>query len=390
MNFDEYTDRRGTNSAKWDAMEKFSGVSPSDGIPMWVADMDFVAAPFLQDAVKHQMEIANYGYFVGLDTYQEATCWWMKNRHKWETDPDWVVTTYGLGNAIAIAIEAFSQPGDKIVTFTPVYHEFRRKIETSERVVVECELTATPDGYQLDIEAWDKQMTGDEKIALFCSPHNPAGRVWTKAEQREIADFCTRHDLLLISDEIHQDLVYSGSEHLPMHVAAPDIEDRLLVLTSASKTFNIAGLRTGQVIIPDAKLRHQFKDRINRLNMQPPLFGIALTRAAYSPEGAVWVDELVKYLDGNRKVFDERINAIPGLKSMPMQATYLSWVDFSGTGMDVAEVNNRITKSARITANQGPTFGKGGENFMRFNIGTQRSRIIEAMERMEAAFSDLQ
>ncbi|MGR3660035.1 MAG: MalY/PatB family protein [Paracoccaceae bacterium] len=390
MNFDEYTDRRGTHSTKWDGMEDYLGVSPDDGIAMWVADMDFRSPDCIQQALQQMIDNGNYGYFSGFDEYNAAICWWMQNRHNWTVAPKEIFTTHGLCNAISLILQAFTQPGDGVILFTPVYHAFARVIKAGDRKVVECELARTDTGYEMDFDAYDAQMTGTEKVVILCSPHNPAGRVWTQEELQGVADFCERHDLLLISDEIHHDLVFPGVKHLPMPVAAPEINHRLIMLTAASKTFNIAGIHCGNVIIPDEKLRKQFAAVMSQFSVSPANFGIVAATAAYSPEGALWVDELVKYLDGNRKVFDDRINAIPGLKSMPMQATYLSWVDFSGTGMDLTEVNNRIANTARIGANQGPTFGKGGDNFLRFNIGTQRSRIVEAMDRIEAAFSDLQ
>ena len=227
-------------------------------------------------------------------------------------------------------------------------------------------------------------------MLILCSPHNPGGRVWSAQELRAVAEFCARHDLLLVSDEIHHDLVMPGCHHTPMPVAAPDCADRLVMLTAASKTFNLAGTHCGNVIIADEALRRQFGATLAAMGISPNSFGLHAVTAAYSPAGAEWVDALCAYLDGNRKVFDDGVNAIPGLQSMPLESTYLAWVDFSGTGMDVAEFTARVEHEAQIAANHGPTFGTGGTSFLRFNLGAPRSVIEDAVARLQRAFGDLQ
>lgn len=391
MSFDEIIDRHGTKSSKWDLMEPVFGVPAKDGLAMWVADMDFRAPEFLQDAVRGMIDKANYGYFCGIDSLYEAVCWWMKTRHGWDIDPDWITTTYGLGNGIAMALQTFTAPGDTVVTFTPVYHEFEVKIAKTGRVNLQLPLHRQADGtYGLDFDAYESQMTGREKMLIISSPHNPAGRVWTGDELRQIAEFCIRHDLLLISDEIHCDLVLPGYRHVPMHVAAPQIEDRLIMMTSASKTFNIAGARLGCVILPDPGLRARFQAFHKSLDMSPNLLGVELTRAAYCEAGAVWVDELTGYLAGNAGLFEARLSAIPGLTAMPMQSTYLAWVDFTDTGMGRDEIHQRVYRQARIAATPGHTLGKGGENFLRFNLAMPRAHVEQACARLDEAFSDLQ
>ncbi len=290
----------------------------------------------------------------------------------------------------ALCIDAFTAPGDGIVLLTPVYHAFARVAKAAGRVVVECRLKQTAGRYEMDFDAWDAQMTGTEKLLILCSPHNPGGRVWTVEELRGVAEFCKRHSLLLISDEIHNDLVYPGEHHTVMPLAAPDIADRLVMMTATTKTFNIAGAHVGNVIIPDPTLRARFATRMMALGISPNSFGVHMATAAYSPEGAAWVDDLMIYLDGNRRVFDAGVNAIPGLASMPLQATYLAWVDFAGTGMSQDEFTARVEQGARIATNHGASFGAGGESFLRFNLGAPRSHITEAVERLQRAFADLQ
>lgn len=389
--FDTPIDRRGTRCVKWDGMEAAYGVSPDDGLAMWVADMDFAAPDPVRDAVRAMADHGVFGYFGDDSAYRAAICWWMDNRHGWTVDPNTIFTTHGLVNGVAMCLDTWTAPGDGVVLFTPVYHAFARVIRAAGRVVVECPLATTDDGtYVLDLARWDTQMTGRERMLVLCSPQNPGGRVWTRDELRRVADFAQRHDLVLVSDEIHHDLVFPGTTHVPMTHAAPDIADRLVMLTSASKTFNIAGSHVGNVIIPDPDLRRAFGNRMAALGMSPNAFGLHMVTAAYSPAGAAWVDDLVAYLDGNRRVFDEGVNAVPGLRSVPLQSTYLAWVDFAGTGMSRAEFTRRIEADARIAANHGPSFGLGGDSFLRFNLGLPRARIAEAVARLQGAFSDLQ
>jgi cystathionine beta-lyase len=389
-NFDLLIDRRGTHSAKWDMMEANFGVPAADGIAMWVADMDFQPPACVQAAVEAMAGHGVYGYFGDDRSYRDAIRWWMKNRHGWEVEPQAIFTTHGLVNGTALCVEAYSKPGDSVVLMTPVYHAFARIVAAAGRRVVECPLALANGRYVLDIPGWDARMTGSERMLILCSPHNPGGRVWTSDELRAIADFCKRHDLILVSDEIHHDLVMPGQRHTVMPLAAPDILDRLVMMTATTKTFNLAGSHIGNVIIPDEALRGPFQARMNALGISPNSFGMAMATAAYSPEGAAWVDALVAYLDGNRRLFDEGVSAVPGLSSMALEATYLGWVDFTGTGMAPAEFIARVEKQARIAANHGASFGLGGDNYLRFNLATPRAVVAEAVERLQDAFADLQ
>ncbi len=390
MNFDEMIERRGTHSDKWDRMEMLFGVPSTDGIPMWVADMDFRPPTSVQQALEKMLAQGIYGYFGDDRDYLEAIRWWMDTRHGWQIDPKWIFTTHGLVNGTALCVDAFTRPGDGIVLMTPVYHAFARVIKAAGRTVVDCDLAVRDGLYVPDFAAWDARMTGGERMMILCSPHNPGGRVWTAEELRGIADFCKRHDLILISDEIHHDLVYPGRIHIPTAVAAPDLADRLVTMTATTKTFNIAGAHSGNVIIADDRLRALFAARMGALGISPNSFGIEMATAAYSAEGAAWLTELLAYLDGNRQIFDQAMNALPGIRSMPLQATYLGWVDFSGTGMPPAEFTARVEKEAHIAASHGASFGASGANFLRFNLATQRARVIEAVARLQRAFGDLQ
>ena len=389
MSFDTPPDRRDTHCMKWDAMEALYGVSPQDGISMWVADMEFEAAPVIQKAVQDMVDHGVYGYFGDDSKYRAAICWWMENRHGWTVDPDAIFTTHGLVNGTAMCVDAFTKPGDAVVLFTPVYHAFAKVIKAAGRSVNECEMVLENGRYEMDFDRFDAQMTGKETMVILCSPHNPGGRVWTKAELQAVAAFAKRHDLILVSDEIHHDLVFSGQTHIPMANIA-GIADRLVMMTATTKTFNIAGSHSGNVIIEDPDLRATFAAHMAALGMSPNSFGLFMATAAYSPEGAKWVDDCVAYIEENKTLFDDGINAIPGLNSMNLEATYLAWVDFSGTGMSKEEFSTRVARDAKIAVNAGPTFGKGGDAFLRFNIAAPRAQIEEAVTRMQTAFADLQ
>ena len=390
MDFDEVIDRRGTHSSKWDTMEELYGVSPDSGLSMWVADMDFRAPEIIQEKLRGINSHGIYGYYGDHTEYNNSIKWWMKNRHNWEIDTSWIFTTHGLVNGTGLCIDAFTKPGDGIILFTPVYYQFSNLVEAARRKVVECPLKLIDNQYHFDFVAYERNLSGDEKMVILCSPHNPGGRVWTQNELREVAKFAKKHDLVLVSDEIHHDLVYPNKSHTVMPIANPSVCDRLVMMTATTKTFNIAGAHSGNVIISNPNLRQKFSERIKALGISPNSFGLFMATAAYSPEGAQWLDELLHYIDGNRVIFDREVNKIPGLSSMPLEGTYLAWVDFSGTGMEEKEFIYRVQEKAKIAVNHGSTFGTGGEKFLRFNLATPRTLVVEATKRLKDAFSDLQ
>lgn len=388
--FDRRIERRGTGCAKWDLMGPLYGVPPEDGIAMWVADTDFAAPDPVRAALAQMADHGVFGYPGDDAGYREAIRWWMATRHGWQIAPGAIFSTHGLVNAVGLCLDTFSDPGDGVVLFTPVYHAFARLITAAGRTVVECPLARRGGRYGMDLAAYDALIGPRTRLAILCSPHNPGGTVWRPEELRALADFARRHDLLLLSDEIHHDLVFPGARHLPMARAAPEIRDRLVTLCAASKTFNIAGAHIGNVVIEDPALHARFDARLKALGLKPNAFGLRMVEAAYSPDGAAWCDALVDYLDGNRRLFDAALAEIPGAASMPLEATYLAWVDFAGTGLSQTELLERVQTTARIAANHGETFGTGGAGHLRFNLGAPRGVVREAANRLVAAFADLQ
>ncbi|MBM2321511.1 MULTISPECIES: MalY/PatB family protein [Marivita] len=388
--FNVPNDRRGTHCSKWDVLDSKFDVPNADGIAMWTADSDYPTAPCVLRAMQAAVDHGVFGYWTDNTDYHAAIQWWMKNRHGWDIDTDWIMTTQGLGNAIALCLDVWSEPGDRIVTFNPVYHEFEFKIRRAGRVPVQCPLTRDGDTYQIDFDDAQSRLDGTEKLLIFCSPQNPSGRIWSAEELRQVAAFAARNDLIVVADEIHHDFIYPGHTFVPYDVAVPDARDRSVILTASSKTFNIAGLKTGNIIIPDATLREAMAQRLRSLDYSPNRMGLEMVTAAYTPEGAEWVDAQIDHLIENRRIFDDAMNAIPGVHSLPLASTYLAWVDFSGTGMDFEEISRRVRKDARIAPSPGPEFGPGGETFLRFNLATQTYRVEDAAKRVQEAFNDLQ
>lgn len=392
MNFDTDIGRRDTACVSYTKLEAKFGWTAPDAIPMWIADSDFATAPCVTAALDQAVSHGAFGYGYDKDAYAAASVWWMATRHGWMIEPDWIIASQGLGHAIATILDIWSSPGERVAYFTPVYHEFRLKTERAGRRIVELPMTLDDGTYVLDWDAAGAAIAPDTRILLWCSPQNPSGRIWTADEQREVAAFAAAHDLILVSDEVHNDLIFdhAGARHIPMDIAAPEHRDRTITLHAASKAFNLAGLRVGQMIIPDARLRGKVMARMDALNYDPNSFGILATTAALSPDGAGWLAEQMAYLDGNRRLFDAGVNAIPGLRSMVLQSTFLPWVDFSATGMTADEITARIHGQARIGSAPGPWFGKGGECFHRFNLAMPRLWIEETVSRLQTAFADLQ
>ncbi|MEK9910948.1 MAG: MalY/PatB family protein [Candidatus Puniceispirillum sp.] len=390
FNFDEVIDRVGTHSSKWDTMQQKYGVSPQTGIAMWVADMDFRAPPAVQEALAGALDHGVHGYFGDDSAYRTALVNWVKRRHDWDVQPGWIINAHGLGYGVSLCVKAFSAPGDGVIVFSPVYHAFARIIKATGRQLVESPLVERNGRYVMDLDALAASLTGAEKMIVFCSPHNPGGRVWDEAELRQLVAFCETHDLVLVSDEVHNDLVYKRNQHHVLAHLVPEMAHRLVTLVATTKTFNLAGCMIGSIVAPDAYLHSRLtKVAASASGNSFNRIGMLMCTAAWQ-YGDAWLDSLLDYLDENRRIFEDGIAAIPGLKAMPLEATYLCWVDFSGTGMSEADYLKRVEGDAQIAVNHGATFGRGGETFLRFNIACRRALVVEAVNRLKSAFSDLQ
>ena len=390
FDFDRVVERRGTHASKWDNMTKYSGIDAKDGIPMWVADMDFVAPPGVTEALHAEIERGTHGYYADTGSWAEAMCAWMAKRHDVTFDPAWVSPTPGIVSGLGLILQAVTAPGDEVIVFPPAYHAFRRIILANNRSIIDSELVHEQGRYRMDLEALKGLLTPKSKIVFFCSPHNPGGRTWSPDEIRDLATFCIEHDLILVSDEIHCDLVYSNARHTPTITAAPDVADRLITCVAATKTFNLAGAHVGACVTSNPDLKTKIDARIAASGLSSYNgFGMIATEAAWRT-GEAWLDALLPYLEHNRDMLDTRIEAAaPGARSMRLDATYLGWVNFTGTGLAPEEVASRVKEHARIFASPGEQFGPGGTSWLRFNFATPRPTLEIALSRLEDAFSDL-
>lgn len=384
--FDKIIDRRGTSSSKWDNLHKLYG--REDLIPLWVADMDFEAPPAVIKALSTRADHGVFGYTIASDEYYEAVVNWMARRHNWHIKREWITFTPGVVPALSYAIRAFTQPGDKIIIQTPVYHPFYKVIEDNEREMVRNPLVYKDGRYQMDLEDLEEKIDEGAKMSILCSPHNPVGRVWTEEELRGLADLCLEKDILVVSDEIHFDLVYKGHKHRVFASLSPEISKKCLVLTAPSKTFNIAGLQVSNVIIADEILRMRYRKEVNKDHISSPnVFGERALIAAYE-DSEDWLDALLEYLEGNRDFFIDYIEKrIPKLKAIKPEGTYLIWVDCSELGMNPNELRDFFINKCRLALNDGIMFGKEGKTFQRFNIGCPRSILQEALHRIEVAIN---
>jgi cystathionine beta-lyase len=390
FDFDRVIERRGTHASKWDNIAKLSGITAPDAIPMWVADMDFAAPPGVTRALAAEVERATHGYYADTGTWAAACADWMKRRHGWAVDPAWVSPTPGVVSGLGLILQALSTPGDEVVVFPPAYHAFRRIILANERRILDAQLVEADGRYEMDLDALRTKLTPRTKVVFLCSPHNPGGTVWSPAELRALAGLCAEHGLILVSDEIHCDLVFPGAKHVPTLLAAPEIADRLITTVAATKTFNLAGAHVGACITTNADLKRRLDARIAACGLGSYNgFGMIATEAAWRT-GEAWLEALLLYLARNRDLLDRRIEAAAaGARSMRLEATYLAWVDFSGTGLAAEDVAARVKDRARIFASPGPQFGPGGEGWLRFNFATPRPILEQALGRLDEAFGDL-
>jgi len=390
FDFDRIIERRGSHSSKWDSIERLSGIQAPDAIPMWVADMDFAAPPGVTMALRAEVDRAVHGYYADTGSWAAALTDWMARRHGLKLSPGWISPTPGIVSGLGLILQAVSAPGDEVVVFPPAYHAFRKIILANERRILDVQLVEAEGRYAMDLDLLRKKITPRTKVVFFCHPHNPGGTVWRADEIRALASLCAERDLILVSDEIHCDLVFAGAKHVPTMLAAPEIADRLITCVAATKTFNLAGAHVGACVTSNPELKRRLDARIAASGLGSYNgFGMAVTEAAWRT-GEAWLDALMPYLAANRDLFDTRIEAaVPGARSMRLDGTYLAWVDFLKTGLAPEDVAARVATGARIFASPGSQFGPGGETWLRFNFATPRPILEDAVTRLEAAFRDV-
>jgi cystathionine beta-lyase len=383
-NFDEIIDRQNTNCYKYDFREKLFG--DPEVTPMWVADMDFRTPDFVVDALKKRLSHEILGYTYTPDSLYQSIINWIDTNHQWKVSKDSISFTPGVVPAFNIALQAFTEPDDKVIIQPPVYHPFFYAINDHNRQLVRNPLQLKNGRYSMDFDLLKSQIDEKVKMLILCSPHNPTGNVWKREELKTLAEICIKNNILIISDEIHADVVYNDYKHIPLASISPEIADNVITLMAASKTFNFAGLSTSYFIASNKKLFEQFKQAVAKLHIaECNIFGLVATEAAYT-YGQKWHRELLSYLQGNINLAEKFINnELKHVELILPEATFLLWVDFRKTGLDGKELKDILVKKAKVGLSEGTIFGEEGRGFQRINIGCPRSILLQSLERIKSA-----
>jgi len=384
--FDKIIDRRNTHSAKWDALGAATGATADDAIAMWVADMDFASAPEITEAIMKRVEHGIFGYSLPQDGYYNAVINWARTNYRWEIERDWIVLSPGVIPAMNIAVTMMTQPGDQILIQGPVYYHFMRAPENNDRVAVSSDLVydSATGRYSIDFDDFERKAADPRTtMAMLCNPHNPSSRVWTRDELMRLGEICVKHDLLIVADEIHCDLILEGHSFTAMGTLSPQIADRMICMMAPSKTFNLAGFKTSNTIIPNAELRTKYVDGLKKRGLfGGNCMGITATEAAYT-HGRPWLDAVLTYVSANYKfVRDYFAEHLPQVTVVEPEGTYLLWVDCSALGLSPEDRKQKILGDARVFLDDGSMFGPPGASFERINLACSRSVLAEAVERM--------
>jgi len=387
--FARRVDRSHTHSVKWDFVEATTGVP--DALPMWVADMDFETVPEIRDAVVARAQHLNYGYTSRSDDYYQAVVDWQARRHGWAIDRSWITHSAGVVNAIHTVLRALVREGEGVLIQPPVYHPFFYAIRRTGARAVSNPLVLVDGRYQLDLADFEAKLATEKpKVFILCNPHNPVGRVFTREELLAMGNLCLAHGVTVISDEIHGDLVYRGHEHWPLPRVSAAFEANTIVCTAASKTFNLAGLTTSNIIIPNQELRTAFDKTAEQAGIKSfNLFGSVACEAAYR-HGEAWLDQLLDYLAANLEHARTYLaRHLPQLSACTTEGTYFLWLDCRKLGLDKAALERFMLEKARLWFNQGHMFGTEGEGFVRINIACPRAILDEALSRLHQAVDAL-
>jgi len=385
-NFDELIDRTNTNSVKYDGRKMFFG--NADLLPLWVADMDFRTPDFIVEAIRKRTEHEVFGYTFKADSYTNSIVNWLKRRHNWEIKPEWISFSPGVVAGLTLAIEALSKPGDGVIVQPPVYFPFFDSVKGTGREMIENPLRLENGRYYFDLEDLKNKITPATRLLLLSNPHNPGGMAWNEKELTELAQICLENKILIISDEIHSDLIFDGFKHTPLAGISEEIAQNCVVCMAPSKTFNTAGLTTSFLVIPNKRhfVAYERVMRLPHLHMGN-IFGTVALEAAYT-HGDEWLRQLLVYLKGNYEHLEQFfIENLPEVKVMKPDATYLIWLDFSAFGLTDEALNQKLIDGG-IGLNRGVQFGKQGSGFMRMNIGCPRSVLQEALSLIKNVFRE--
>ncbi len=387
-NFDEVIPRNGTNCIKYDARDWM--FKTDDVLPLWVADTDFRTPDFIVEAIKKRAEHEIYGYTFKSDSYYNAIIGWMERRHNWSIKKEWISFSPGVVAGLTIAIETFSKPGDSVIVQPPVYFPFFDSVKGTKRNLVENPLKIDNGRLTFDFDDLKSKIDKNTKLLLLCNPQNPGGMVWTRSELEELSAICLKHGITVISDEIHSDLIFEGHTHIPFSTLSEEAAKNSVVCMAPSKTFNVAGLASSLVIIPD-KAKHARYERalnVGHLGMGN-IFGSVALEAAYA-HGDEWLGQLMDYLWENYLFLEKFMKQyLPKVNVMKPEATFLIWLDFSAYGMNDEELMKFTVEKAKVGLNNGGRFGTGGDGWLRLNIGCPRSVLEEGLERLKTAFCQI-
>ena len=383
LDFDRIIDRKNTRCLKYDFAVKRG--MPEDVLPLWVADMDFETSSYIEDALTERVKEGIFGYSDVQTPYFEIIRDWMVRHHDWEPQEKWLIKTPGVVFALAMAVKAYTDPGDKVLLQQPVYYPFSEVITDNGREVVSNDLVLTEDGtYKIDFADFEQKIIANGiKLFLLCSPHNPVGRVWTKEELEKIGDICVKHGVTVVSDEIHNDFIWEGT-HTVFAGIKKEFADISVTCTSPSKTFNLASMLISNIFIPNQILRRKFRKEMDRAGIsQLSVLGLVATEAAYA-HGDEWYAAMKNYVRDNiafAKTYVEK--NLPGVRMIDTQGTYLIWLDFRQTGLTVEELDHKIIYEAGLWLDSGKIFGKTGEGFERINVACPRAVLQEALDRIQ-------
>ncbi|MBY8992325.1 MAG: pyridoxal phosphate-dependent aminotransferase [Candidatus Lokiarchaeota archaeon] len=393
FNFDQVIDRANSTSAKWDKKVLEKGFGDPDLLPLWVADMDFKAPkPIIERLVK-TAEYGIFGYSIIPPSFYEAVLSWFKRRYGWEIDKKWLSQTPGVIPALDVAVNAFCNPGDKVIVQNPIYYPFYRVIENNGCRILLNPLKFSNSHYTMDFEDLEKKVKDPRaKMIILCNPHNPIGRVWTKEELKQLGNICITNEILVVSDEIHCDLIFPGYKHTNFAIVNDEFAQNSITCTSTSKTFNLAGLKISNIVIPNQKIRQTFVNTQANLGVGGAnLFAVAAMEAAYSHEICEnWLEALLQYLKGNLDFLKTFIKEnIPQIKVIEPEGTYLIWLDCRELGLDHKELEKFMRGKAKLALDEGYIFGQGGEGFERINIACPKSILEDALNRIKEAMSNM-
>ena len=382
--FDEPIKRENTHSVKFDYTREYFG--SIDLIPMWVADMDFRTPDFIMEAIRKRTEHEILGYSIRPESFYQAIINWYRQRQDWAIERDWILFSPGVVAALSMAVNAFSKEGEKVIVQPPVYHPFFSVVKENKRELVYNTLVEDDGYYRMDLDDLKKKIDRDTKLLLLSHPHNPVGRVWSPAELKELSDLCLENNIVILTDEIHSDLVLHPHVHTPLRTLSDEIADIAVTCVAASKTFNLAGLSSSAVIISNENLRTLFSHEVQKGHLyMGNIFGTIAMETAYS-QGGDWLDQLLVYLKGNADLLvDYTASNLPGISVRPPEATYLAWLDMKNLGMKSKQLREFMTRDARIGCNDGPSFGPGGSGYQRLNFACPRSTLEKALHQLKQA-----